>query len=80
MKVDFSAYLEAICNNPRYTQWWKTYTVTDVVGKEISNRRGARPFAPTNEIMRSLPGLLDLGLMVQTVPKKYERENREEEK
>ncbi len=80
MTVDFSAYLEAICNNPKYTQWWKTYTVTDVVGKEISNRRGERPFSPTNDEMRSQPFLLDLGLMVQTVPKKEERENRQEEK
>ncbi|MDJ0582372.1 HEAT repeat domain-containing protein [Crocosphaera sp.] len=71
--MDFSAYLESICNNTKYTQWWKTYTVTDVVGKEISKLKN-------DEIMRSQPFLLDLGLMVQTVPEKDERENREEEK
>ncbi|WP_107670845.1 NACHT domain-containing NTPase [Cyanothece sp. BG0011] len=72
MTVDFSGYLEAICNNPKYTQWWETYTVTDVVGKEISK--------PRNDSKTRSPFLLDLDLKVQTVPKKEERENREEEK
>ncbi len=92
MVVDFSGYLEAICNNPRYTQWWKTYTVTDVVGKEIlkvrsddvmrspDEVRSQKSEVRSDNVMRSLPGLLDLGLMVQTVPKKDERENREYEK
>lgn len=70
MTVNFSTYLEAICNNPKYTQWWKTYTVTDVIGKKISKLK-------SNDQMRS-HFLLDLGLMVQTVPNKEERENREE--
>ncbi|MGB5594377.1 MAG: hypothetical protein WBM62_10165, partial [Crocosphaera sp.] len=47
MSIDFSAYLAAICNNPKYTQWWKTYTVTDVVGKEILKVR-------SDDVMRSL--------------------------
>ncbi|EAZ93720.1 hypothetical protein [Crocosphaera chwakensis] len=71
--VDFSAYLDAICSNDRYTQWWQTYTVTDVVGKEISKHR-------SDDKMRSLRGLLDLDLKVQTIPKKEDRENREEER
>ncbi len=82
MTVDFSAYLDAICNNPKYTQWWKTYTVTDVVSKEIFKHRSDDKMRSPDEVRSELPAfspLLDLDVKVQTVPKKDEGENRKEE-
>jgi hypothetical protein len=29
--IDWKAYLESICE--KYAQWWDSYTITDVVGK-----------------------------------------------
>ncbi|NEQ71442.1 MAG: NACHT domain-containing protein, partial [Symploca sp. SIO2D2] len=56
-------YLCSICQN--YAQWWKIYTLTDVVGKQQDEQK---QFSP----------LLDL--MVQTIEQQQEKREEEEEK
>jgi len=56
-------YLCSICQN--YAQWWKIYTLTDVVGKQ---RDEQKQFSP----------LLDL--MVQTIEQQREKREEEKEK
>jgi len=56
-------YLCSICQN--YAQWWKIYTLTDVVGKQ---RDEQNQFSP----------LLDL--MVQTIEQQQEKREEEKEK
>ncbi|NET56012.1 MAG: NACHT domain-containing protein [Symploca sp. SIO2E6] len=58
-------YLCSICR--KYAQWWKIYTLTDVVGKQ---RDEEKQFSP----------LLDLGLMVQTVKQQQEKREEAQEK
>jgi len=61
--VDWSRYLESLCNT--YAQWWQVYTLTDVVGRQ---RVESEPS----------PLLFDFGLMVQTVERdKGEKEKIE---
>jgi len=60
--VDWSRYLESLCNT--YAQWWQVYTLTDVVGRQ--------------RVELEPSPLLDFGLMVQTVEReKGEKEKIE---
>ena len=60
--VNFNAYLQSICDT--YAQWWKCYTITDVVGKQ------------RDEKGQSLKPFFDFGLMVEKV--KQEQEEKTE--
>ncbi len=62
-KNQLHPYLCSICQN--YAQWWKTYTLTDVVGKQQDEQK---QFSP----------LLDL--MVQTVEQQQEKREEGKEK
>ena len=64
--VNFNAYLQSIANT--YAEWWKCYTITDVVGQrdEQKGRSATLPRSP----------LFDFGLMVETV--KQEKEEKTE--
>ena len=61
--VNFNAYLQSICDT--YAQWWKCYTITDVVGKQRDEQE-----------RRSLKPFFDFGLMVEKV--KQEQEEKTE--
>jgi HEAT repeat protein len=69
--LDFSPYLEALCE--RYQQWQTLYTLTDVEGKE-----------KLQEKLENHPGQwdspFDFGLMVQTAVKDHKGQNPEAEK
>ncbi len=59
--LEWRSYLESICS--KYADWWKVYTITDVVGKKSKEKKNSP--------------LLDLGLTVKAI--KQEKEKREEE-
>ncbi|MDJ0617936.1 MAG: HEAT repeat domain-containing protein [Calothrix sp. MO_192.B10] len=59
--VNWNPYLQSICNT--YAEWWKIYTLTDVVGKQRDEQK--KPFP----LLRNL--------MVETL--KQEKESREEQ-
>ncbi|NER97832.1 MAG: tetratricopeptide repeat protein [Symploca sp. SIO1B1] len=62
--VDWNPYLSSICQS--YAQWWKIYTLTNVVVRKRDEQKKNSP-------------LLNLGLMVQTIEQQQEhREEREE--
>ncbi len=59
--VNWNPYLQSICNT--YAEWWKIYTLTDVVGKQRDEQK--KPFPLLHN------------LMVETL--KQEKESREEQ-
>ena len=61
--VNWHKYLESLCNT--YAQWWRVYTITDVVGRKRVESEAS-------------PLLLDFGLMVQTVRDREEMCREEE--
>ena len=63
--LEWCSYLESICS--RYAEWWKVYTITDVVGKK-------------SEIEKPNSPLLDLGLTVKVIKQEKEKRKGEAEK
>ncbi|MGB3654286.1 MAG: HEAT repeat domain-containing protein [Rivularia sp. (in: cyanobacteria)] len=61
--VNFNAYLQSISET--YTEWWKCYTITDVVGKQRDEQKGHSATLPRSP-------LFDFGLMVETVKREQE--------
>ena len=60
--IDWNPYLEALCN--QYAQWWKVYTLTDVVGRQ--------------RVEEKSPPLLDF--MVETVQPAKEQPGEAQQK
>ena len=60
----FETYLQSI--SEKYKCWWKFYTLTDVEGKKTQKQQFSSPF--------------DFGLMVQSIERREEQQNHEQEK
>ncbi|MBD2216764.1 HEAT repeat domain-containing protein [Calothrix sp. FACHB-1219] len=63
--VNWTGYLESLCNDDKYVKWWDAYTLTDVIGKQRVEREKS-------------PFLLDF--MVETVKPAKGEPNAAQEK